>query len=229
MQKAQTRAERKQVRDAMHALVEERAREKGVALPPGHPHGARQGSGPGYGPRGGYGAGPAWGRLYDQVFTREEREVYRAKMQAATTPEERANLWRAQRELAEQRARDRGIELPPQRASAYGYGPGMGHGPGDGQGSGMDRGPGGGGGAYRQLFTPEERDAFRTKMRKATTPEERARLWNDQRTLAEQRAKDKGITLPADRGPGSAPPGQGRPAPSPADSRAAKEPSAKPD
>jgi hypothetical protein len=194
MRRAQTREERQQVRDAMHALAEQRAKAKGVTLQYG------QGAGPGYGradrygmrqgggPGSGAAAGAGWGRLYDQVFTQEERDRFREQMRNAQTAEERAKLWWEQRALTEQRAKDKGIALP-------GAAPGTARGPG--AGVGMGRGPGPRDGAYGQLFTPEEREAFHAKMRAAQTPEERAKLWADQRALAEQRAKERGITLPA--------------------------------
>lgn len=50
-----------------------------------------------------------------------------------------------------------------------------------------------------QLFTPEERTQFRERMRNATSAEERAQLRQEMHGLAEQRAKEKGITLPQHR------------------------------
>lgn len=190
MRSAQSYEERRQVRDSMHALMEQRAQEKGVTLP-------QRGAGMGYGmdgPAGRPGPGGGWGRAYDQLFSQDERDAFRAKMQAAQTREERARLWADQRALAEERAKEKGMTLPPNRGP--GGGPGYAHGGAPGNGRG---------GLYRELFTEQERDAFRAKMHAAQTPEERARLWSDQRTLAEQRAKEKGITLPADRGPGGGP------------------------
>jgi Spy/CpxP family protein refolding chaperone len=194
MQQAQTREERQQVRDAMHALAEQRAKEKGVTLQYGHGagpgygqphgHGVRQGVGPGSGAA----AGAGWGRLYDQVFTQEERDRFREQMRNAQTAEERAKLWWEQRALTEQRAKDKGIALP-------GAAPGTARGPG--AGFGLGRGPGPRDGAYGQLFTAVERGTFHAKMRAAQTPDERAKLWADQHALAEQRAKERGITLPA--------------------------------
>jgi hypothetical protein len=177
MQKAQTREERMQIRDSMRALAEERAKEKGVALPPGH----------GVGGRSAYRAGE-WGRLDDQLFSQDERDAFRAKMQGAQSAEERAEIWREHRAIAEQRAKEKSITLP---ADPDGH-----HGPGYG------RGPGGRHGEYGQLFSAEERDAFRAKMRGAQTTEERAVLRREQRTLAEQRAKERGVALPSERGPG---------------------------
>ncbi len=55
--------------------------------------------------------------------------------------------------------------------------------------------------AAQQLMTPEERTAIRDKMRNAATPEERQKLSEANHAEMQQRAKDKGITLPEPRGP----------------------------
>jgi hypothetical protein len=76
-----------------------------------------------------------------------------------------------------------------QHAMKGGMGPGAtGHGPA-GQGAG------------HTLMTPEERTALQEKMRSAKTPEERQKLAEATRTEIQRRAKEKGITLPAGRGP----------------------------
>jgi hypothetical protein len=174
-QAAQTDAERQKLRAEQRALLEQRAKEKGVTLA------APAGRG---GP--GHGAGPHGGGAYSQLFTQEERDKFRQQMQSATTPEERQKLQEQQRALAETRAKEKGITLPP---------------------PGMHAGRGGHGDArretYNQLFTQQERDAFRTQMHAAQTPEERQKLRAEHRALAESRAKDKGITLPPEghRGP----------------------------
>lgn len=59
----------------------------------------------------------------------------------------------------------------------------------------------------QSLITPEERTAFRDKMRNAKTPEERQQIALANRAEMEKRAAEKGITLPEHRGP------QGRNAP----------------
>ena len=51
--------------------------------------------------------------------------------------------------------------------------------------------------AGEQLMTPQEREALREKMRSAKTPQERQALAASTRAEMEQRAKEKGITLPA--------------------------------
>jgi len=66
-----------------------------------------------------------------------------------------------------------------------GYGP-MGYGPAAGQ----------------QLMTPEERTALSEKMRAAATPEERQKLFEANQAEMQKRAKEKGATLPEQRGPG---------------------------
>lgn len=83
---------------------------------------------------------------------------------------------------------------------------GMGHGMHGGMGTGpkhgaMDHGAGRGDGAAQSLMNPEERNAFRERMRNATTPEERQKLALANRAEMEKRAQEKGITLPERRGP----------------------------
>lgn len=69
---------------------------------------------------------------------------------------------------------------------------------GHGKAEGRDpRGAEGG----QSLMTPEERTAFRDKMRNAQTPEERQQLALANRAEMEKRAAEKGITLPEHRGP----------------------------
>jgi len=64
-------------------------------------------------------------------------------------------------------------------------------------------GPGGAQiGAMQSLMTPEERTAFGEKMRSAKTPEERQKLADANHVEMQKRAKEKGITLPEQAGPG---------------------------
>ncbi|HYH19968.1 MAG TPA: hypothetical protein VD995_15250 [Azospirillum sp.] len=49
-----------------------------------------------------------------------------------------------------------------------------------------------------QLMTREERAAYRSKMRAARTPEERAQLRSEHHDQMVARAKDRGVTLPAE-------------------------------
>ena len=65
-------------------------------------------------------------------------------------------------------------------------------------------------GAANQLMTPEEREAFREKMRSAKTPEERQQIAQANRSEMQKRAQEKGITLHEHRGP------RGRMGPGPA-------------
>lgn len=53
--------------------------------------------------------------------------------------------------------------------------------------------------AARGLMSPEERTAFREKMRAAKTPEERQQLALANRSEMQKRAAEKGITLPEHR------------------------------
>lgn len=83
----------------------------------------------------------------------------------------------------------------------HGMGSGMKHGAaqgshGDAQAPGP-RGPQTG----QSLLTPEERSAFRDRMRNAKTPEERQQIALANRAEMEKRAADRGITLPEHRGP----------------------------
>ena len=85
-----------------------------------------------------------------------------------------------------------------------GMGQGMqGHGMGVGMGQGAMGQGRGAPGAAQQLMSPEERTAMQEKMRSAKTPEERQKLAQANRAEMEKRAKEKGITLPEQRGPGA--------------------------
>lgn len=132
--------------------------------------------------------GPAATRAQaDALFTQEERNQFREKMRAAKTREERAEIRNQMRSLTEQRAKEKGITLPQRRS------------PGD-----REFGPGQRGGAPgAQLLSTEERDKFRERMRAAKTPEERATVRKEMQSTVEQRAKEKGVTLP--RGPQGGP------------------------
>lgn len=65
-----------------------------------------------------------------------------------------------------------------------------GHGKGPGMMGGMP------GGMEHQLMTPQERTAFREKMQNAKTPEERQKIGQEAHTQMQQRANEKGISLP---------------------------------
>jgi hypothetical protein len=148
---------------------------------------------------------------YRSLMTPEERAAFREKMQAAS-PQEREGLARAQRQELERRAAERGLTLPARGDHAHG--PRGHHGaPGAGDTVRDARRE-----AYQSLTTPEERAAFREKMR-AAGPDERRALAQAHRSDIEQRARDRGVALPpasggprhhdrshGPRGPRAAPP-----------------------
>ena len=190
MRAAKTPEERARLRDEHRAEMQKRAKEKGVTL--AEPRGP---GGPGGGSRGGPRGGP--GRMYgEQLFSQQERDDYRKRMQEAKTPEERAKIRDEARATAQARAKEKGITLPEPR------------GPGGGRG-----GPRGGPGPMygEQLFSQQERDDYRKRMQEAKTPEERTKIRDEARATAQARAKEKGITLPEPRGPRGPGPGPGAP------------------
>ena len=128
----------------------------------------------------------------EQLFTQQERDDYRKRMQEAKTPEERTKIRDEVHATAQARAKEKGITLPEPR------GPG---------------GPSGGRGRMygEQLFTQQERDDYRKRMQEAKTPEERTKIRDEVHAQAQARAKEKGITLPEPRGPRGP-----KPAPAPA-------------
>ncbi|MGA8053041.1 MAG: hypothetical protein WCA12_04140 [Burkholderiales bacterium] len=179
MRNAKTREERQTVAAEHRALAEARAKEKGITpLPPG----------PGYGP----GYGRFGGGVYSELFTPEEREKLRDQMRAAKTLEERQMIRDSHRALAEVRAKEKGVALPPDRG--FGRGPGPHYGPRHGY--------------DQQLFSADERKVYWNRMQAATTPEERQTIRDEHRALAEARAKEKGIAFP-ERGIGCGPGGRG--------------------
>lgn len=59
-----------------------------------------------------------------------------------------------------------------------------------------------------QMMTPEERDAYRQRMRDANTFEEREKIRAEHHAAMQARARERGMTLPdvpPDRGPGMGP------------------------
>jgi Spy/CpxP family protein refolding chaperone len=95
---------------------------------------------------------------------------------------------------------------------AYAHPGQMGSGMGEGMHGGMQHGMHGGmqhgtksghegRRAMSQLMTPEEREAFREKMRSAKTRDERRQIAQANRAEMQKRAEEKGITLPEHRGP----------------------------
>lgn len=120
----------------------------------------------------------------DSLLTPQERDQFREKARSAKTPEERTEIRKQMRSTMEQRAKEKGIAMP--------------HGPAGRPGTDKE-------GRRPELLTPEERTQMREKMRAAKTPEERAAARKQMRELTEQRAKEKGITLPHRRGPAESP------------------------
>ncbi|MFM9967310.1 MAG: hypothetical protein ACKVQK_02730 [Burkholderiales bacterium] len=102
MRAAATREERMEIQKQMRGMVEQRAKEKGITLSRGQ-HGNR-------------GARPGGDANRPQLLTPEERQQYRDKARAAKTPEERTALRQQRRELTAQRAKEKGVTLPPRRA-----------------------------------------------------------------------------------------------------------------
>ena len=184
MQEAKTPEERTKIRDEARAQAQARAKEKGITLP--EPRGpavpvARRGRGQMYG---------------EQLFTQQERDDYRKRMQEAKTPEERTKIRDEVHATAQARAKEKGITLPEPR------GPGGPGGPGAGGGRGQMYG--------EQLFSQQERDDYRKRMQEAKTPEERTKIRDEAHAQAQARAKEKGITLPEPRGPRGPGPGRTR-------------------
>jgi len=70
----------------------------------------------------GGGAGTDVRALFAQLFTQAERDNFRDRMQNATSPEERLKLRREYRALAEKRAKEKGITLPPPATGGGGGG-----------------------------------------------------------------------------------------------------------
>jgi len=68
---------------------------------------------------------------YD-LLTEQERSAYHAQMRAAKTEQERERVRSEHRELVQQRAREKGVDV---KGMAYGPGPGAGAGPGKGGGA----------------------------------------------------------------------------------------------
>ncbi|MGE5791943.1 MAG: hypothetical protein ACM36B_04600, partial [Bacteroidota bacterium] len=187
MQEAKTPEERTKIRDEARATAQARAKEKGITLP--EPRGPRGPGGPGGGP----------GRMYgEQLFSQQERDDYRKRMQEAKTPEDRTKIRDEIHATAQARAKEKGITLPEPR------GPG---GPGGGPRGGRGQMYG------EQLFSQQERDDYRKRMQEAKTPEDRVKIRDEARALADARAKEKGITLPEPRGPRGPGPGPGAPKP----------------
>ncbi|HYA37971.1 MAG TPA: hypothetical protein VEI74_06845 [Candidatus Methylomirabilis sp.] len=78
-----------------------------------------------------------------QLMTQQERNQYRARMQAAKTEQDRERIRKEHHEQMQVRAKERGVTLPaepPPRGMGRGYGGGPGGmGPGGGMGGGPHR------------------------------------------------------------------------------------------
>jgi hypothetical protein len=83
-----------------------------------------------------------------QLMTQEERNVYRNRMRAAKTEQEREQIRNEHHEQMKVRAKEKGVTLPDEPpARGRGMGPGKGMGPGMGPGGGAGgMGPGMGNG-----------------------------------------------------------------------------------
>ena len=113
MQAAKTPEERAKVRDDMRTAVEQRAKEKGITLPQRPMHGGDRHQRAEQGKSDGARQGANSPRhMMDQLFTKEEHDQFRKRMQDAKTPEERAKARDEMRKAVEQRAKEKGIELP---------------------------------------------------------------------------------------------------------------------
>ena len=187
----------KAVQAKHRAVIEERAKERGIALPAGPANacerlmaGGQQGAGPGAGQRAGkgQGGGPMRGPAAD-LLTSEEMVAHRNAMRAAKTVDECKALQAEHRALLETRAKDKGISLPVPRANACErrFAAGTRGAAGPGQAPGWN------------LMTPEERVAHREQMRSVKTYEECKSVQLEHRAKMEERAKAKGVTLPEPR------------------------------
>ncbi|WP_447952816.1 hypothetical protein [Sphingopyxis chilensis] len=108
MRAATTAEERERIRARHRQTIGERAREMGVDAPPG----AGRGAGAGYGSRSGY--------MLMTMLTDQERAGFRSRMQTARTEQERQLVRNEIHAMAQQRARELGVDVP----EWYGRGPG---------------------------------------------------------------------------------------------------------
>ena len=74
-----------------------------------------------------------------QLMTQQERNEYRSKMQSMHTMQEREQFRMEHHKLMQERAKERGVQLPEYRNN---MGPGKGNGMGPGMGPGMGGGQG---------------------------------------------------------------------------------------
>lgn len=116
-----------------------------------------------------------------------DHQAFQERWANAKTQEERDALRKEMLAAVDQRAREKDAAQPGQPT------PGR-AGPRDGGGP-MGGGPMGGG-PMAQLFTQQERDQMREKMKGAKDRDERRKLMGEMHAMAEARAKEKGIKLP---------------------------------
>ena len=80
---------------------------------------------------------PMWGK---KLLTEEERNQFHLEMRNAKTDEERAQLRAQHKTVIQTRAKEQGIEIPPNAGGGHGKGHGMGQGMGQGKGRGKGQG-----------------------------------------------------------------------------------------
>ena len=122
-----------------------------------------------------------------RLFSAEENQQFRERMKNAKTPEERAALRQKIRSAYEQRAKDRGINLPQHAERAPG---------GQHDQAIRSNGP------IARLLTPEEQTQYRDRLKNAKDRTERMQVGRELHALVTQRAKEKGYTLPEREGRG---------------------------
>lgn len=130
MQQAATPEERQKIRDAHRVTIEQRAKDKGVTL--AQPHDGRHGPGAQGGAGGHHGPGAGMrgqNGPYAQLFTQAERDQFREKMHSAQTVEDRMKVRDEMHAMAETRAKEKGITLPPPGQGRHNHGPGPNRGP----------------------------------------------------------------------------------------------------
>jgi len=132
-----------------------------------------------------------------QMMSEQERDQYRTAMQALQTEEERAALRKSHQKAMQSRAREQGVELRD------GAGP-RGRERMGAAGNNEQRGRG------RGLMTAEEKKQQHTKMRSATSPEERERLRNENHEKMKKRAHEVGEELPDKTNPRGGPDNKGQ-------------------
>jgi hypothetical protein len=128
------------------------------------------------------------------LLTSEERTLFRNQMRAATTAEERNRIRAEHQKVILERAREMGV------------GPPMGTGQGAGAAGGMGMGSQSRSGyMLMTMLSEQERAQFMNRMRSAQTAQEREQIRNEMHVMAQQRAREIGIDVPAWYGRGQGP------------------------